>query len=292
VHGVDGTDSVAGQGDVDAVTTDLNDHAGSSSGVHGVGASNVESESGAQSKADSAESSAKSYTDNHENKNNPHSSSASDTDLSNHVNDGTNPHGVTTSQIGALASTDYNPESDTHSRYTDSEAASAAPVQSVNGQGGSVTVSGGESELAGGWVTSSINTQHVYRDALANGDEDYYRSLPITDIPKTGFDALRIDWTENYTIQSAHDIIVWRTQTVGNDGTYHSDELARVTIDSSDAPSGTETINVPPQVESDQDLYVGFDGWLNKSGEADESIDITGFEAHELLVSPHNHPTN
>jgi len=80
VHGVDGTDSVAGQGDVDAVTTELNDHAGSSSGVHGVGASNVESESGAQSKADSAESSAKAYTDDHEAKSNPHSSSASDTD--------------------------------------------------------------------------------------------------------------------------------------------------------------------------------------------------------------------
>jgi len=118
VHGVPAGDSVAGQSDVDAVTTDLSDHSGSSSGVHGVGASNVESESGAQSKADSAESSANSYTDDHENKSNPHSGSASDTDLSNHVNDGTNPHGVSASQTGALASSDYNPEADTHSRPT------------------------------------------------------------------------------------------------------------------------------------------------------------------------------
>jgi hypothetical protein len=106
---------------VDAVTTDLSNHSGSSSGVHGVGASNVESVSGAQSKADSAESSANSYTDDHEAKNNPHSSSASDTDLSNHANDGTNPHGVTTSQIGALAASDYNPENDTHSRPTSTQ---------------------------------------------------------------------------------------------------------------------------------------------------------------------------
>jgi hypothetical protein len=118
VHGVGSGDSVAGQSDVDAVTTDLSNHSGSSSGVHGVGASNVESVSGAQSKADSAESSANTYTDNHENKNNPHSSSASDTDLSNHANDGTNPHGVSTTQIGALAASDYNPESDTHSPPT------------------------------------------------------------------------------------------------------------------------------------------------------------------------------
>jgi hypothetical protein len=116
---------VAGQSDVDAVTTDLSNHSGSSSGVHGVGASNVESVSGAQSKADSAESSANTYTDDHEAKNNPHSASASDTDLSNHANDGTNPHGVSASQTGALASSDYNPEADTHSKPTNSEIQSA-----------------------------------------------------------------------------------------------------------------------------------------------------------------------
>lgn len=128
VHGVPAGDSVAGQSDVDAVTTDLSNHSGSSSGVHGVGGSAVESVSGAQSKADSAESSANTYTDDHEAKNNPHSSSASSTDLSNHANDGTNPHGVSTSQIGALAASDYNPESDTHSPPTNTQDTSRSGV--------------------------------------------------------------------------------------------------------------------------------------------------------------------
>ena len=108
---------------VESLEVDLSDHAGSTSGVHGVGGSNVESESGAQSKADSAESSAKAYTDDHEDK--------------------PNPHGITVGKIGALASSDYNPESDTHSRYTDGEASNAAPVQSVNGATGNVSLETG-----------------------------------------------------------------------------------------------------------------------------------------------------
>ncbi len=54
-----------------------------------------------------------------------------------------NPHGITVGKIGALASSDYNPESDTHSRYTDGEASNAAPVQSVNGATGNVSLETG-----------------------------------------------------------------------------------------------------------------------------------------------------
>jgi len=122
VHGVPDTDTVAGQSDVDSVTSDLNDHAGSTSGVHGVGNSNVESEAGAQSRVDD-----------HEAKSNPHSSSASDTDLSNHVNDGTNPHGVTAEQTGALDASDYNPESDTHDKPSNQNIRDAVRVQVASG---------------------------------------------------------------------------------------------------------------------------------------------------------------
>jgi hypothetical protein len=186
VHGVDGTDSVAGQGDVDDVTTDLNDHAGSSSGVHGVGASNVESVSGSQSKADSAESSAKSHTDTHENKSNPHSSSASDTDLSNHVNDGTNPHGVTTSQIGALASSDYNPESDTHSRPTQTD---------TTQQGGQLTkirdggVVGTVSANSTGTVTVDISSNSFFTD------EYQFQHGGASDLTIVGYEVRESDGT-------------------------------------------------------------------------------------------------
>jgi hypothetical protein len=107
---------------VDALEVDLSDHAGSSSGVHGVGGSNVESEAGAQSKADSAESSAKSYTDDHEAK--------------------SNPHNITVGKIGALASSDYSPEADTHDRYSDSEAEAAADAALNTGIEATLVASG------------------------------------------------------------------------------------------------------------------------------------------------------
>lgn len=67
-------------------------HETETTGVHGVGASSVESVSGSQAKVDT-----------HENKANPHSASVSDTDLTNHTNNG----------------------SAHHTRYADSEAISA-----------------------------------------------------------------------------------------------------------------------------------------------------------------------
>ena len=59
-------------------------HATATTGVHGVGASEVESKAGAQAKADAAEAAAKAYTDAH----------AGRTD---------NPHNVTAAQVGAVS---------------------------------------------------------------------------------------------------------------------------------------------------------------------------------------------
>jgi len=62
-------------------------HATATTGVHGVGASEVESKAGAQAKADEAEAAAKAYTDAH----------ADRTD---------NPHNVTAAQVGAAPASD------------------------------------------------------------------------------------------------------------------------------------------------------------------------------------------
>ena len=84
-------------------------------------------------------------------------------------------NGRTGDVTGLFEASDYNPESDTHSRYTDGEAANAAPVQSVGGQTGSVTVSvlqsqttpyervgsGGGSSISG-TVDSSDWSEDVY----------------------------------------------------------------------------------------------------------------------------------
>jgi hypothetical protein len=90
-------------------------------------------ETEAQSKADTAESNAESYAD---------------TEIENHRSSETHAqaqppqnHGNGSHNTNYLDSNDYNPESDTHSRYTDGEAADAAPVDSVNGQTGAVSVS-------------------------------------------------------------------------------------------------------------------------------------------------------
>jgi len=48
--------------------------------------------------------------------------------------------GISASDIGALDVGDYNPEADTHDRYTNSEASDAAPVQTVNGKTGNVSL--------------------------------------------------------------------------------------------------------------------------------------------------------
>ena len=86
--------------------------------------------------------------------------------LSNHTNDTTNPHNVTDAQTGAAAAlSDHEALAEPHhARYTDSEAAAAAPVQDVNGKTGSVTVDvpneTAEEEIRGG--LSDWNTRASY----------------------------------------------------------------------------------------------------------------------------------
>ena len=101
---------------IDTAETDANTytdtHESKTTGIHGVGASTVESVTGAQAKVDT-----------HEGKDNPHSASVSDTDLTNHIND-SDAH---------------------HSRYTNSEAVSAVNAQSslnVSITGNAATVDG------------------------------------------------------------------------------------------------------------------------------------------------------
>lgn len=181
IHGVGDTDSVesesGAQSKVDdhenknnphsesASDTDLSNHAGSSSGVHGVGASNVESESGAQSKVDD-----------HENKNNPHSASAS----TSHNND--------EHSVPFLPESNYDPEADTHDRYTDGEAADAAPVQSVNGETGAVatfdpvrvtsgTVQNASWDLSSYPVTGMVRQNEVVISELDGSEEVVYTGL-------------------------------------------------------------------------------------------------------------------
>ena len=91
--------------------SDLNDHETSSSDVHGVGGSNVESEAGAQSKVND-----------HENK--------------------SNPHGVTTDDTGALPESDYNPEADTHNPPTGTQDAEIVAGFTSGDESGSLGSSG------------------------------------------------------------------------------------------------------------------------------------------------------
>lgn len=53
----------------------------------------------------------------------------------------------------AFRDADYTPENDVHDRYTDGEAANAAPVQSVNGQTGNVSVGSPNSTQNDGFDT-------------------------------------------------------------------------------------------------------------------------------------------
>lgn len=63
-------------------------------------------------------------------------------ELDTHAGDTSNPHNVTDNQTGAASAlSDHAQDGNAHhSRYTDSEASAAAPVQTVNGQTGYVSV--------------------------------------------------------------------------------------------------------------------------------------------------------
>jgi len=75
-----------------------------------------------------------------------------------------------------LLSSEYTPESDTHDRYTDSEASSAAPVQSVGGETGDVSLqpllSQTQTEFASFIETSefetAINTQPLFLSSMVS----------------------------------------------------------------------------------------------------------------------------
>lgn len=102
--------------EIDSSSQEVEEHESKTQDVHGVENSEVESKSGAQSKADSAQSAAESYADTQDNNVESNATSYTDNEISNHAGNS-----------GAH-----------HSRYSDSEAASAAPVQSVNGSTGNV----------------------------------------------------------------------------------------------------------------------------------------------------------
>jgi hypothetical protein len=79
----------------------------------------AETPAAAQTKADAAESNANDYTDIHEDKDNPHSGSASDTDLNNHTS-ADNPHGG--SQVRQGGTTANRPSSpDNYDFYFDTD---------------------------------------------------------------------------------------------------------------------------------------------------------------------------
>lgn len=147
VHGVAGTDTVAGQSDVDAVTSDLNDHEAATSGVHGVAGSDTVA---GQSDVDAVTS-----------------------DLNSHETD-TSAHGANGEVFGSL---DYTPESDVHNRYTDAEAAAAAPVQSVNNSTGNVSVQEPSNTI---WSTGSFTTSENNPVSWGVGNDLVAKWGPVT----------------------------------------------------------------------------------------------------------------
>jgi hypothetical protein len=106
----------------------------------------------------------------HESASNPHSDSASDTDLNNHTG-ASNPHSDSASKTNFDNHTADN--SAHHSRYSDSEAANAAPVQSVNSQTGDVSVSTYSPTVhaSGAVTTEDFNRHRIVYSADGNGSD-------------------------------------------------------------------------------------------------------------------------
>lgn len=92
----------------------------------------LETQDGAQQKADAAESAAESYADGEIESHRQNETHATAQPPENHGNQA--------HITDFLDAAEYTPEADTHDRYTGQEAAAAAPVQTVNGQRGRVTV--------------------------------------------------------------------------------------------------------------------------------------------------------
>ncbi|QRV15015.1 hypothetical protein JMJ58_19225 [Haloterrigena salifodinae] len=95
-----------------ATQDELDTHIGDSDNPHGITASGVGAIEDAANTVDenhlSFDPATQSELDAHEDASNPHTGSASQTDLTNHTGDTSNPHGVTHSQLSGVGSSDHH----------------------------------------------------------------------------------------------------------------------------------------------------------------------------------------
>ncbi|WP_153952323.1 hypothetical protein [Halosegnis longus] len=97
--------------------------------------------------------------------------------LSSHATDTANPHDVTDDQTGAASAlSSHESDGDAHhTRYSDSEAQAAAPVQSVNGQTGSVDGLASDSELSDHASTAAAHPAGAYQE-VSQEDQTWYQN--------------------------------------------------------------------------------------------------------------------
>lgn len=146
---------------------------------------------------------------------------------------------LVSADIGALPASDYNPEADTHSRYTDGEASNAAPVQDVEGQTGSVS------------LTTEVRTRVNEKSGLSQRSEGQTGQATIAWPEQVIPSTLNITtyWGTDYATDTC-TVTLQEIERELADGTWETLETMSLTRTGSGDEYSSQTFTYTPQPKS------------------------------------------